>query len=135
MSGLYPWVAWHGGRGANVIYFGSLSRMQGLLLGSLGAQLWVLGVTDWVSARARRAVGWGATAVLGHLVFGVGNVTFKYLGALTVAGVAATAVTGSLLVAELSWRLIEAPAQRLARRRSPGPAGSRVPVGSRSGLA
>lgn len=172
LSALVPLFIWRHGAGQNWIYFGTPSRVDQLLAGALLAQAWSLGLLKRVPAWALRAGAVAGGATLLYLIVGVGNVGFKYLGAIPVvagAGVLVIAhlVEGgpsgwgsralgwkplvwlgqrsyavylwhwplaqwtnllphrigvplgigcSLIAAELSWRLVEAPAQRLARR-------------------
>jgi peptidoglycan/LPS O-acetylase OafA/YrhL len=177
VSAVSPWLLWNGGRGETLIYYSTLTRMQGLLIGAIGAQLWYSGAVSRTPRRIRSLLCAGALAVLAYLFFGVANVPFKYLGALTVAPAASIVIVlhlaedwlpqhrqgvvawglsrpaiiwlgersyalylwhylfvcwtnrlphdigvplgivVSLVAAELSWRLIEAPAQSWARHR------------------
>jgi peptidoglycan/LPS O-acetylase OafA/YrhL len=183
-SACVPWLIWHGGAGANAIYFGTVPRLQQLLAGAAVAVLWRQGTFDRLPAGVLRVVGATGAAALAVLCFTVGDVTFKYLGAETVTAVGsagvivflvaapAPSVVGrwlstapltwlgrrsygvylwhwplaewtnriphrigvpigiglSLVLAEVSWRLIERPAQVWARRRRPS--GQAAPVRS-----
>lgn len=173
VSASLPWLLWHGGAGADQIYFGSTTRVQGLLIGSLGAQIWSRGWFAPVPVAVRRALAGASALTLGWMFVTVGDEPFKYLGGLVVASTAGILlvmhfaepapegwfgwVLGraplqwlgqrsyaiylwqyvfdswtnplphifgvpfgiglSLVAAEVSWRLVEVPAQRLARRR------------------
>ena len=174
LSACSPWLVGTAGSGTTVIYYSSATRIQGLLIGALGAELWAMGLAGRLTPPVRRALSTGAVIALAGLVFHVGNERFKYLGALTLAPVAATVlivhlvepggegplrwvlsrrplvwlgrrsyavylwhyalacwtnllphavgvpltVALALLLAELSWRVVEAPAQRWARQRT-----------------
>lgn len=96
LSAVSPFLAWHHRGAPTWIYFATLPNLQQLLAGALLAQLWSLRqferVPSWV-LRVGATV--GGAAIL-YLIFRVGDVTFKYLGALTVV-----AAAGSLIVAHL----------------------------------
>lgn len=169
LSAVSPFLMWDHGSGQNWNYFDTLPNMQQVLAGSLLAQLWSARILQRVPAWVVRAGAAGGGAVMIWMAFGVGNVSFKYLGALTVVSVAGALIvaylvdertdgTGrrflrskplvwlgersyavylwhwplaewtnmlpdtigiplglaaSLVLAELSWRLVEGPAQRL----------------------
>jgi peptidoglycan/LPS O-acetylase OafA/YrhL len=172
-SAVAPFLLWHGGRGANEIYFGTATNLQQLLGGVALAVVWRRGGLDRLPPVVRRLLALAGGVTLAWMLFAVGNVTFKYLGALTVVTAATAAVMVGLLVpgatdrrwprglahpvltwlgrrsygiylwhwplaewtnriphvygvplgialslglAEASWRLVEQPAGRLARR-------------------
>jgi peptidoglycan/LPS O-acetylase OafA/YrhL len=173
LSAASPWLVGTAGHGHTIIYYSSFTRMQGLLIGAVGAQLWHLGLVGRVPILLRRLLAAASAVTLAVLVLHVGNTQFKYEGALTLAPVAATIVVlhlvepggqgtinwvlsrrpvvwlgrrsyavylwhyalacwtnllphdvgvpltiiGALGLAELSWRLVEAPAQQWARQR------------------
>lgn len=188
-SVVMPFLQWADGAGSAAVYFGTPSRLQGLLIGAIGAQLWARGSLDHLPRWSRRLAALAGAGVLAWEVLAVGNVPFRYLGGETVAALAATAIItlyadhaqqpadpagrllsigplrwlgersyalylwhypvdswttllphvigvpigigGSLLLAALSWRLVEQPVQRRARRRAqartsrePDPVGS-----------
>ncbi|HET9690211.1 MAG TPA: acyltransferase [Acidimicrobiales bacterium] len=95
-----PWLLWHHGRGANEIYFGTLTNMQQLLGGAVLALAWRRGVLDRLPRRVLAALGAAGGATLAWMVMAVGNVTFKYLGALSVVTAATVAVAAYCLRAE-----------------------------------
>lgn len=95
-SAVSPFLVWDHGRGQNWIYFDTVPRIQQVLAGSLLAQLWSRSLLSRLPARAVRAGACAGAAVVLWMVFRVGNVTFKYLGSLTVV-----AAAGALMIAYL----------------------------------
>ena len=91
-SAAAPFFLWHHGLGRNEIYFGSWTNMQQLLGGAALAIIWRRGWLDRVPPRVTRRVGAAGGAALAWLLFEVGDVRFKYLGALTVVTVATAGV-------------------------------------------
>lgn len=189
LSAVSPWLIGVTGTGTTVIYYSTFTRIQGLLIGAVGAQLWHMGLVRRVPIVVRRVLCAAAAVTVAVLVLHVGNTPFKYLGALTLAPAAATVMVLhlveegghgplrwvlsrrpvvwlgqrsyaiylwhyalacwtnllphdvsvpltiglALLLAELSWRLVEAPCQRWARRRrqrraTPPPVAATVPA-------
>ncbi len=175
-SAVSPFVVWDGGAHQALIYFATFPQLEELLAGALLAQLWSLGVLRRLPVRVTcLGAALGGVALL-WLVFGVGDVPFKYLGAFTVVAAGGALVvahliddrtdslaqqalrarpvvwlgqrsyglylwhwpfaewtnrlphpvgvplgiTASLIAAELSWRLVEAPAQRWRTRHQRG---------------
>jgi len=119
-SAITPWLIWHGGAGANAIYFGTLPRLQQLLAGAAVAVLWRQGTFDRLPAGVLRLVGTTGAAALVVLCFTVGDVTFKYLGAESVTAVASAGIIVFLVAApaaSLVGRVLStAPLTWLGRR-------------------
>ncbi len=111
VSVLLPFHMWRGGLGADAIYFGSFTRVGGLLIGSIGAQLWMRGAFDGVPARVRSALAAVAMVGLTAMVLWVGEGRFKYLGASSVAALGGTvlAVHCALGSGRLLGRLLSNP--------------------------
>ena len=91
-SAVAPFFLWHHGHGRNEIYFGTWSNMQQLLGGAALAIVWRQGLFDRVPLWVIRLVGAASGATLLWLLFQVGDIPFKYLGALTVVTVATAGV-------------------------------------------
>lgn len=98
-SAIWPWVVWHGGAGADSIYFGTIPRLQQLLAGAAVAQVWRRGWVDAVPVWILRALAVIGGSTLGYVCFEIGNQQFKYLGSETVNAAAAATVVAFLLVA------------------------------------
>lgn len=96
VSAAIPFLVWSPAGHHNWIYFSIVPRIQQLLAGALLAQLWSLGLLRRVPRWAVRAGAVAGTGTMAYLVFAVGNVEFKYVGALT-----AVAAAGFLIVAHL----------------------------------
>lgn len=96
VSAAIPFVVWSRGGHHNWIYFSTFPRIQQLLAGALLAELWSLGLLSRVPRWAVRAGAVAGTGTMAYLVFAVGNVEFKYVGALT-----AVAAAGFVIVAHL----------------------------------
>lgn len=175
VSAVSPLLAWKHGAGQNWIYFDTTPRLQELFAGVLLAQLWTQGTFQRFRPQVIRVAGLAGAVAVGYLVFEVGDITFKYLGAETVVAFSSFFIIAcliddrcgeigrkllgwrplvwlgqrsyavylwhwpfaewtnempsalgvpvgigcSLLAAELSWRLVEYPAQKFAQRRQP----------------
>lgn len=98
-SACLPWLLWHGGAGANAIYFGTLPRLQQLLAGAAVAVLWRQGTFDRLAPGILRVIGTAGAVALTMLCFTVGNVQFKYLGSETVTALASAGIIVFLVVA------------------------------------
>ncbi|HET9731191.1 MAG TPA: acyltransferase [Acidimicrobiales bacterium] len=95
-----PWLLWHHGQGANEIYFGTRTNMQQLLGGAALAMVWRRGGLDRLPRRVLGGLGAAGGAALAWMFMEVGDVTFKYLGALSVVTAATAAVVAYCLRAE-----------------------------------
>lgn len=98
-SAAAPFFLWHHGHGRNEIYFGTWTNMQQLLGGAALALAWRRGLFDRMPSWVVRLIGAVSGATLLWLLFKVGDVPFKYLGALTVVTVATAGVVLSCVVA------------------------------------
>lgn len=121
-SACSPWFMWHGGSGANAIYFGTLPRLQQLFAGAALALLWR---DHWLERLPKRVLQLGAMAGAGTLIgmcLTVTNVKFKYLCAETATAVATAALVVHLLTNEQSGsaRLLRMPVLTWLGRRSYG---------------
>jgi peptidoglycan/LPS O-acetylase OafA/YrhL len=92
-SAFVPFLVYAHGSHQNWIYFATLPRLQELLAGALLSELWAMGVISRIPAPVLHAGALVGAAGMVYLVFGVGNQTLKYLGALTVV-----AACGFLLI-------------------------------------
>lgn len=121
-SACTPWLIWHGGSGANAIYFGTLPRLQQLFAGAALALLWR---DHWFERLPKVVLQLAAVAGGGTLVgmcLTVTDIEFKYLGAETVTAAATTALAVHLLTNDQSGstRLLRMPVLTWLGRRSYG---------------
>ena len=91
-SAAAPFLMWRHGLGRNEIYFGTWTNAQQLLGGAALALAWRKGRLDSLPRWAVRGLGAGGGATLAWLLWGVGDVRFKYLGALTVVTAATVGI-------------------------------------------
>lgn len=97
-SAVAPFLMWRHGLGRNEIYFGTWTNAQQLLGGAALAMVWRKGHLDSLPRWAASLLGAVGGATLVWLVLGVGDVTFKYLGALTVVTAATVGVVAYCLL-------------------------------------
>jgi peptidoglycan/LPS O-acetylase OafA/YrhL len=104
-------LLWHGGAGADHVYFGTDSRAQGPLIGAVAALLWQRGHLRPIPRGVRAGLALVGTVVLGLLLFHFSGDVIKFRGGFALASVATICVITYLadtptnaVTAVLRWR-------------------------------